>query len=76
MTGVKAGKVLIAGDSSGANLAFGVALKAKEAGEDLATGLYLLCPYSAGVTKEKRFPSMMEFDGYYCSEGFLIAACK
>ena len=68
---------MIAGDSAGANLAFGVAFKAKSAGEDLATGLYLICPYSAAVIKDgKRYPSMMEFDGYFLSEGFLIAVCK
>lgn len=74
--GVKAGKILIAGDSSGANMAFGVALKAKNAGEDLTACLYLLCPYSAPVVKEECYPSMLEFDGYYCSEGFLVAVCK
>lgn len=73
--GVPAGPVLVAGDSSGSNLAFGTALKAKREGtvDKLIAGLYYLCPYFAGESKTADFPSMMECDGLFASKGFLDA---
>lgn len=73
--GVPAGKVVVAGDSSGTNLAFAVTLKAKREGimNDTIAGLYYLCPYFAGGEKTPDYPSMMECDGLFASEGFLTA---
>jgi len=73
--GVPAGKVIVVGDSSGANSAFAVALKAKREGilDQTIAGLYYLCPYFAGGKKTADYPSMIECDGLFASEGFLIA---
>lgn len=71
---ISKGKVCIAGDSSGGNLAVARAPKAKTENwiKDIA-GLYTLCPYFDGETKNAKYPSMMEFDGYFGSKGFLNA---
>ena len=71
--------MVVAGDSAGANLAFGTALKAQKAGDDIVSGLYLLCPYSSWALREnsaKQYPSMAEFDGYFISEGLILAVRK
>jgi acetyl esterase/lipase len=76
-SGVPKGNVVIAGDSAGANISFGVTLKAKIAGEDFVAGLYLICPYSSFVLRDSeeggKYPSMSEFNGYFLSDGFLEA---
>ena len=72
--GVPKGKVTIAGDSAGGALAMGVTLRAKQ--EDWVSeiaGVYLLCPWLDGVTKDERYPSLEEFDGYWLNEGSIIA---
>jgi acetyl esterase len=80
LLGVPKGNVVVAGDSAGANLSFGVTLKAKIAGEDFVAGLYLICPYSSFVLRDSeeggKYPSMSEFNGYFLSDGFLEAVRK
>ena len=73
--GVPPGKVVVAGDSAGGNLAFATALKAKADGivDSTIAGMYCLCPYFAGEYKTKDYPSMMQFDGLFISEALLAA---
>ena len=71
--GVPSGKVVLAGDSTGANLAFGTALMAKKQEEDLVDGLYFICPIFYGEGKKEELPSTLEFDGYFLCEGYLHA---
>jgi acetyl esterase/lipase len=76
-SGVPKGNVVIAGDSAGANLSFGVALKAKKAGKNFVRGLYLICPFSSYALREtdegRKYPSMSEFNGYFLSDGFFMS---
>jgi acetyl esterase len=65
--------VVLAGDSAGANLAFAVALRTKQASQDWIKGLYYICPYWDGVTQSEKYPSTLELNGYFASVGFLQA---
>ena len=48
--GVNAAKIVVAGESGGANLAIATALKAKRGGAlDKIKGIYAFCPYIAGT---------------------------
>lgn len=63
---IQVSKVIVAGDSGGANIALASAIKAKREGLDqLIDGVYALSPYIAGGQHHlKQLPSMVEFDGY------------
>jgi acetyl esterase/lipase len=57
-------RVVIAGESGGANLAIASALSLKRRGElDLIKGVYALCPFLAGMWTDGRYPSSIENNG-------------
>jgi acetyl esterase/lipase len=57
-------RVVIAGESGGANLAIASALSMKRRGElELIKGIYALCPYLAGLWTDGRYPSSIENNG-------------
>jgi len=57
--------IVAIGDSSGANLAMGMAMKASQEGRpELIDGSFLLAPYVASDMFSDRFPSLAENDGY------------
>lgn len=66
--GVDVDRIVLSGESGGANLAIATAMRLQRAGRsDLVAGLYALCPFIAGEWPQQRFPSSSEFDGYYLS---------
>ena len=65
--GVDAERIIIAGESGGANLSIATALSLKQAGElDKIQGLYTLCPYIAGSWPQ-HYASAVEFNGLQLS---------
>jgi acetyl esterase len=58
------GPLAVAGESAGGNLAAAVALRLRDAGEDLLAGQVLIYP---AVTGSRVFPSRKEFDGLIIS---------
>jgi acetyl esterase/lipase len=62
--GIDAQRIVVAGESGGANLALATGLKLRQGGNvDLIKGLYVLCPYIAGQWPTAECPSSMENDG-------------
>jgi acetyl esterase/lipase len=62
--GIDAGRVVIAGESGGGNLAIATALRLKRDGDlGLVAGLYALCPYIAGRWPLPEHPSSSENNG-------------
>ena len=62
--GVDAGRVVVAGESGGANLALGSMIQLlgdRRAG--LVAGVYAMCPYIAGRWPQDRYPSSTENNG-------------
>lgn len=61
---IDADHIIIAGESGGGNLTIATALKLKQMGDlGLVRGLYVMCPYIAGVWPQDRFPSSTENNG-------------
>jgi acetyl esterase/lipase len=57
-------RVVLAGESGGANLAIASALSLKRRGElELISGIYVLCPYLAGMWTDGKYPSSIENNG-------------
>jgi acetyl esterase len=57
-------RVVIAGESGGANLAIAVALTLKRGGGlELIKGLYVLCPFLAGMWTDGTYPSSIQNNG-------------
>ncbi|WP_445506466.1 alpha/beta hydrolase fold domain-containing protein [Niallia sp. 03190] len=76
-------KLILAGESGGANLALATTIKAKRNGRLKAIdGVYALVPYISGAygwsdeDKAREFPSLLENDGYFinCSLNEVIAS--
>jgi acetyl esterase len=66
--GVDVDRIVLSGESGGANLAIATAMRLnREDRSELVAGLYALCPFIAGTWPQDRFPSSSEFDGYYLS---------
>lgn len=62
--GIDTERVVVSGESGGANLAIATGLKLDQDGDlDLISGLYALCPYIAGSWPDDRFPSSTENAG-------------
>ncbi len=62
--GIDPARIVVAGDSGGANLTLATGLKVKQAGDlNLIKGLYALCPFIAGRWPQERFPSSFEPSG-------------
>jgi acetyl esterase len=60
------GRIVIAGESGGGNLALATGLKLKQDGDmNLVKGLYALCPYIAGEWPLEKNPSSMENNGIF-----------
>jgi acetyl esterase len=75
-------KIVIAGESGGANLSLATSIKCKREGAlQLVDGVFVQCPFVSGMygcsTEEKqaRFPSLVEFDGYVLTnKGLAVSA--
>ena len=64
--GVDPGKIVVAGESGGGNLAIATGMRlARDGDADLVAGLYALCPYIALSRDGETYPSAVEFDGYF-----------
>ncbi len=62
--GIDPARVVVAGESGGANLAIATMLRLKQDGDlALAKGLYALCPYIAGHWPHPDYPSSSENNG-------------
>ncbi|HLS99015.1 MAG TPA: alpha/beta hydrolase [Porticoccaceae bacterium] len=62
--GLDAGRVVIAGDSGGANLAIATGLRLKrDNGLHRISGIYAMCPYIAGQWPDEHYPSSSENHG-------------
>ena len=60
------GRIVVAGESGGGNLALATGLKLKQDGAlDLIAGLYALCPYIAGTWPQAAYPSSTENNGIF-----------
>lgn len=65
---IDAGKMIIAGDSGGGNLALATAMKLKRDGNiGLIRGIYALCPFIAGQYPHPDYPSTVDNDGIFIS---------
>jgi acetyl esterase/lipase len=59
-------RVVIAGESGGANLAIASALSLKRSGElRLISGIYVLCPFLAGSWTDGTYPSSIDNNGIF-----------
>ena len=57
-------RIIVAGESGGANLALAAAMKLKRDGlADLVAGVYCMCPMIGGEYPNPRFPSSFKSDG-------------
>jgi acetyl esterase/lipase len=62
--GIKADRIVVAGESGGGNLTIATGLKLKRDGDiGLIKGLYALCPYIGGYWPQDRYPSSTENNG-------------
>jgi acetyl esterase/lipase len=60
------GRIVVAGESGGGNLALATGLKLKRDGDiGLVKGLYALCPYIAGSWPQPQYPSSSENNGIF-----------
>jgi acetyl esterase len=61
---IDATRIIVAGDSGGANLTLATGIKLKRTGElGMIKGLYALCPYIAGKWPQVQYPSSTENNG-------------
>jgi acetyl esterase/lipase len=72
--GIDPGRIVVAGESGGANLAIATALKLKREGDlAIVKGIYGLCPYIAGAWPLPQNPSSIEnnaiLDDYHNNRG-------
>ena len=66
--GIDAGRITVAGESGGGNLAIATTMRLKSTGElGLIQGLYALCPYIAGEWPLPQHPSSTENEGILLS---------
>lgn len=62
--GIDPTKVVLAGESGGANLIAGLTIRLGRDGEtELVRGLFMMCPFLAGAWPQERFPSSTENNG-------------
>jgi len=62
--GIDSGRIIVAGESGGGNLALATALSLKRSGKlGLISGIYALCPYIAGQWPAEDCPSSIENNG-------------
>jgi acetyl esterase len=60
--GIDAHRIVVAGESGGANLTIATALSLKADGDlELVKGLFAFCPYINGVWPDARYPSSSEY---------------
>lgn len=66
--GIDPARIIVTGESGGANLAFAVALSLKRSGElDAIRGVYAMCPFIAGAWPQDQYPSSAENEGIFIS---------
>jgi len=66
--GIDRQKIVVAGESGGANLALALAMKLKrEDGLSLLQGIYAMCPFIAGQWPLPQYPSSSENEGIFIS---------
>jgi acetyl esterase/lipase len=73
------GKIVVSGDSGGANLALATTIRAQRQSQlDRVDGVYALCPYISGAyaTKPAELPSLDENDGILVSVALMGAMAK
>jgi acetyl esterase len=59
-------RIVVTGESGGANLAFAVAMSLKRAGGlDTIKGVYAMCPFIAGEWPQPQYPSSTENEGIF-----------
>jgi acetyl esterase len=64
--GIDSTRIVVAGESGGANLAIACLLALKRKGElELVKGLYALCPCLAGMWSDGTYPSSIENNGLF-----------
>lgn len=62
--GLDSGRMVIAGESGGGNLAIATGLRLKRTNSlHRITGIYAMCPYIAGLWPDERYPSSTENNG-------------
>jgi acetyl esterase/lipase len=66
--GIDPARIVVAGESGGANLAFALAMTLKRRGElDAIRGVYAMCPFIAGAWPQPQYPSSTENEGIFIS---------
>jgi acetyl esterase len=66
--GIDPARIVVTGESGGANLAFAVAMSLKRSGGlDAIKGIYGMCPFIAGEWPQPQYPSSTENDGIFIS---------
>lgn len=68
--GIDPDRIIIAGESGGANLALATALKLNRDGDmGMVRGVYAVCPFIAGRWPDPAYPSSIENEGIFMSIG-------
>jgi acetyl esterase len=66
--GIDPGRIVVAGESGGGNLALAVGMKLKQDGDlALIKGIYAMCPFIAGEWPQPQYPSSTENEGIIIS---------
>ena len=66
--GIDPSRIVVTGESGGANLAFALGMRMKRDGDlSLIKGIYAMCPFIAGEWPQPQFPSSIENDGIFIS---------
>jgi acetyl esterase len=66
--GIDPARIVVTGESGGANLAFAVAMSLKRTGGlDAIKGVYAMCPFIAGEWPQPQYPSSTENEGIFIS---------
>jgi acetyl esterase/lipase len=64
--GIDPGRVVVAGESGGANLSLALMMRLLRSGHTgLVRGVYVLCPYIAGQWPHERYPSSFDNNGIF-----------
>jgi acetyl esterase len=66
--GIDPARIVVTGESGGANLAFAVAMSLRRTGRlDAIKGIYAMCPFIAGAWPQPQYPSSTENEGIFIS---------
>jgi acetyl esterase len=66
--GIDPTRIIVTGESGGANLGFALGMKLKrDGGLDLVKGIYAMCPFIAGAWPQPQFASSTENEGIFIS---------